>query len=345
MANKANTIGVSDITVSDCSSSENSYSSPGVRFLRRQMIKIAAIHNDAKNGNSVRRGGMSEYQQHIDDLEFSYRKGVDTTRPLPIIEYMETPISTPNGVVLEYRMVDGHHRLKALANIGVKEYPCDVYEFDDNISKTLFQIQMNNHTPSKSNTEKDVVTIFSHLIKEKSQFLLPCGDIDMNALENALCQVTNLRVGTKKTEKVICNILNGSGTLTKHKNHTDNDGIKWISQNMSHRILGSKGGDLWIFRTGTWERTYQRMKRAIFNERKAGNNRIHDIILNLDIPLHGDVKKEREKMVKDIQKAFEVDCFITNGDNLEETMNKFFKISYAMPQIHGVEDMNTVIVL
>jgi len=336
-------IDVNNFVVSDVLFKENAYSGSGVRFLSRRMVKIKAIRNDSKMGNSVRLGGMSEYGQHVDDLERSYQKGVDPRDRIPIIKYMDTPISLGDGTVQEYTVVDGHHRLKALDNIGVNEYPCDVYEFDDDISMIHFQIQMNDHNPSKSNTDNDIVTIYSHLIKERGEYLKPDGTIDEDNLQKDLASDTKLRRNTKKMEKMISKIMSGSGALSKHKNYTDKSGINWIATNMPRRVLGSKGGDLWIFKTGTWERTYQRMKRAIYNERGTGFERIHDIILNVEVLLHGDVTSARNKLISDIERAFEVDCFITNGHNEKETMNKFFRISYALPQIHGQEDMNKVV--
>jgi hypothetical protein len=317
----------------------NSINIPGVRYIDRKIIPLKAILNDSIR-NSVRKGGSSEYVQHIDDLANDFTRGVDITASLPVVEVLVNEYSDKDGAVVEYGMVDGHHRVKALLKLGVNEYIFDIYSFDDETARILFQLEMNNHRPAKCNTDSDIVTIYANLIKQKKQFIDILGEVDTDALEDSLKRTTKY-TNNKIMNRIIPGILRSSGALTKNKNYVDDEGEKWVYSNMPGRVLGSKGGDLWIFKTGTWERTYQRMKRAIFNERNRNVDRIHEIILNVQADVHEDVSASRIKFIEDIQKAFNVDAFMTDGKSDLNIQNKYFKISYAFPQIRdGSEDMN-----
>ena len=317
---------------------------PGVRYCGRKMILLKAIHNDSSR-NSVRQGGMSEYGQHIQELVNSFKRGVDVFLPIPVVEQLSSAISTKDGNILDFQAVDCHHRIKALRELGVDRYVFDIYKFDNDTARILFQLEMNNHYPNKNNTEKDIIHSYSVLIKDQGQFLLPNGDIDFAALEDSLDRTTRYGSG-KIINTIIPQIIQGSGVPTKNMNYVNDEGEKWIYSNMPGRVLGSKGGDLWIFKTGTWERTYQRMKRAIFNERSQNINRVHQIILNVQADLHEDISASRNKFVGDIRMAFEVDGFLTDGKIDVNTQNKYFKIAYAFPQVRdGSEDMNMPVIL
>ena len=316
----------------------------GVRYCGRKMIPLKAIHNDSSR-NSVRQGGMSEYGQHIQELKNSFSKGVDTNLPLPVIEHLSSAISTKNGNVLDFQAVDCHHRIKALRELGVERYVFDIYKFDNDTARILFQLEMNNHYPNKNNTDKDIIHSYAVLIKDQGHFLDSNGEIDFDALEESLGRTT--RYGENKiTNTIIPQIIQGSGIPTKNMNYVNDEGEKWIYSNMPGRVLGSKGGDLWIFKTGTWERTYQRMKRAIFNERSQNIHRVHDIILNVQADLHDDIPQSRNKFICDIRKAFQVDGFLTDGKTDLNTQKKYFNISYAFPQVRdGSEDLNSPVIL
>lgn len=318
--------------------------SPGVRYIGRKMLSLKAIYNDSSR-NSVRQGGMSEYAGHIQELTNSFFKGVDVTLPVPVVEYLNSAYSSIDGSVVEYGSVDCHHRIKALQAIGVDQYVFDIYEFENETARILFQLEMNNHFPAKSNTDSDIVTIYSNLIKNKNQFVDSAGNVDFVALEDSLKRTTRYSK-SKIINRIIPQIESGSGALTKNKNYVNDEGEKWVYSNMPGRVLGSKGGDLWIFKSGTWERTYQRMKRAIFNERLRNVSRVHDIILNVEASVNEDIPASRSKFIDDIQHAFEVDGFLTDGKFDIQTQNKFFRISYAFPQVRdGSEDLNKPVIL
>jgi hypothetical protein len=336
-------IDVYSINISDFPK-ENPIKLSGVHYCGRKIILLKAIHNDSSR-NSVRQGGMSEYAQHIEELKNSFNKGVDVKLPIPVVEHLSCAISTKDGNILDYQAVDCHHRIKALRELNVDRYVFDVYKFSTDTARILFQLEMNNHYPSKNNTEKDIIHSYSVLIKDQKQFLDLQGDIDFAALEDSLERTTRYSSG-KIINTIIPQIIQGSGVPTKNMNYVNDEGEKWIYSNMPGRILGSKGGDLWIFKTGTWERTYQRMKRAIFNERSQNIHRVHQIILNIQADLHEDIPASRKKFIIDIRKAFEVDGFLTDGKSDEITQNKYFKISYALPQVRdGSEDLNNPVVL
>lgn len=334
---------VNSISVADFPKA-NPINLPGVHYCGRKMILLKAIHNDSSR-NSVRQGGMSEYGQHIEELANSFSKGVDVSLPIPVVEHLSSAISTKDGNVLDYQAVDCHHRIKALRNLDVERYVFDVYKFDNDTARTIFQLEMNNHYPSKNNTEKDIIHSYSVLIKTNKEFLDVNGSVDVDALEQSLERTT--RYGNRKIlNTIIPQIIQGSGVPTNNMNYVNDEGEKWIYSNMPGRVLGSKGGDLWIFKTGTWERTYQRMKRAIFNERSQNINRVHQIILNVQADLHEDIPASRTKFINDIRKAFQVDGFLTDGKTDVNTQNKYFKISYALPQVRdGSEDMNKPVIL
>lgn len=333
---------VYSISISDFPT-PNPVTIPGVKYKGRKLLQLKAIFNDDTR-NLIRQGGMSVYADHIHDLMNSFSKGVDVTLPVPVVEELQNARSMDDGSVLDYGSIDCHHRIKALLGMNVTQYVFDIYEFTNDTARTLFQLEMNNHYPAKSNTEADIIAVYSNLVKVQKKFRDANDQVDLDALENSLKRTT--RYKKTKIDKVIGQILQGSGAMTKNKNYVNDEGERWVYANMPGRVLGSKNGDLWIFKTGTWERTYQRMKRAIFNERSQNIYRVHEIILNVEASLHEDILGSRVKFVDDIRRAFEVDGFLTDGKTDLNTQTKYFRISYAFPQIRdGSEDMNKPVII
>ena len=130
---------------------------PGVRWIERKKVKLSDINYDANLNKIARLNGVNP--AHTKALEESYKAGVDTSRPLPVLEKTA-------GLFEKYAPVDYFHRGRAQQNLGWKEYVFDIYEFADEKAKVSFQLLMNDHPPQGAASTDDIVQAGIKLIQK-----------------------------------------------------------------------------------------------------------------------------------------------------------------------------------
>ena len=318
---------------SDLPSSRSILSVANVSYKETLRVPLNQIDVNIGNyaQNSVR--GGNEDGEHIANIQSSLKQGVDVNQAPPCLEYLDKTFQV-DGVVKRFRPLDGHHRIKALQNLGVTEYVFDIYEVKSKKGRIIFQLKKNNHLPAKRSLDVDIEKSFCDLINS-GEFLDSNGNLDTPILESELQSVGGFRIGTQRLKTLISKIENRTGVISNTKEYPDKDAEKWVSQYIPNVQLGHKGGDWWIMRTGTYERTFMRMLKAY---RAKGSNQTQYIILNPQIAPGGDVAATRRKFVTDIHKLWDTLCDVTGGSKSSSSRDKVFKVVYALPQIVQIED-------
>lgn len=318
---------------SDLPSSRSILSVANVSYKETLRVPLNQIDVNIGNyaQNSVR--GGNEDGEHIANIQSSLKQGVDVNQAPPCLEYLDKPFQV-DGIVKRFRPLDGHHRIKALQNLGVTEYVFDIYEVKSKKGRILFQLKKNNHLPAKRSLDVDIEKSFCDLINS-GEFLDSNGNLDTPILESELQSVGGFRIGTQRLKTLISKIENRTGVVSNIKEYPDKDAEKWVSQYIPNVQFGHKGGDWWIMRTGTYERTFMRMLKAY---RARGSNQTQYIILNPQIAPGGDVATTRRKFATDIHKLWDTLCDVTGGSKGSSSRDKVFKIVYALPQIVQTED-------
>lgn len=322
---------------SDLPSSRSILSVPDVTY--RETLRVPLNQIDVNIGNYAQnsvRGG-NEDGAHIAEIQSSLKQGVDINQAPPSLEFLDKAFQV-DGVVKRFRPLDGHHRIKALQNLGASEYVFDIYGVKSMKGRILFQLQKNNHLPAKRSLDVDIEKSFCDLIKS-GEFLDSNGNLDTPVLESELQNVGGFRIGAQRLKTLISKIENRSGKLSNIKEYPDKDAEKWISQYMPNVKLdrGRKNPkhNWWIMRTGNYQRTFVRMLRAY---RAKGSTQTQYIILNPRIAPGGDVATTRRKFVTDIHELWDTLCNVTGGSKTASCRDRVFKVVYALPQIVQTED-------
>lgn len=204
--------------------------SPGVRYKDRIVIKLDDIYNPPiKKDNSVRSSGKNV--PHIQRLEISLANGIDYSMMPPVVRENSR---IDNGKITKYELVTGNHRMEALRNLGYTEWVFDVYEiptgqygYEDSIR--TFQLKENDHKPSFSNSEADVVHTIVKLIAHSSKLVSP-DEASIKSYVDDVCQ--NMHHGTKS--KVVRDVVR---QLTKNGCNVYRDVITYTAQDVEDFLL------------------------------------------------------------------------------------------------------------
>jgi hypothetical protein len=150
---------------------------PGVRFTERRIISLDEIYiPPLKKDNSVRSKGKDAL--NVQKLQNSLYNGIDYSLMPPVVREVSRIV---DGKIYKYELVAGNHRLEALRILGVIEWIFDIYElcldgFNYEDSIRTFQLVENNHAPSLSTTESDVVHTITRMIAHGSKLVKPTED-------------------------------------------------------------------------------------------------------------------------------------------------------------------------
>lgn len=152
--------------------------SPGMKFVKRNIVDIKNIYNEpVKSNNPTRSKGKS--LSHIQQLEQSLSRGIDYSKQPPIVI---RNVRNENGVITENDIIAGMHRYEALLNLGMECWVFDEYEYTGENGVTYeealrtFQLLENNKAPSLASTEDDVVKTVTILIAHGSTLVKPTED-------------------------------------------------------------------------------------------------------------------------------------------------------------------------
>ena len=199
--------------------------SPGVKYKDRFVINLDDIYNPPlKKDNSVRTSGKSA--SHIQRLENSFNNGIDYSMMPPVVRENTRIVE---GKITKYELVAGNHRMEALRNLGYTEWIFDVYEipsgqygYEDSVR--TFQLKENDHKPSFSNSEADVVHTIVKLIAHSSKLVSPDEDSIRDYIDD-VCQ--NMHGNTK--HKVVKDVIR---QLTKNGCTVYRDVITYTAQDV-----------------------------------------------------------------------------------------------------------------
>lgn len=211
--------------------------SPGTKFLYRKVLKLNKIYSPSgtKSQNPTRSKGKSA--QHIEKLKLSINSGIDYSEMPPVV--MEKS-RLEHGEITEYDLICGWHRMEALKQLGAEEWIFDVYEiphgseygYEDAV-RTL-QLMENDHSPTFSSTEDDVVNTIVRLIANKSKLVEPIED-SIRDYVNLVCK--NMHHGTKGkivSDSVRKLITNGCQVYRDVVTYTADDVREWMKKNTDY---------------------------------------------------------------------------------------------------------------
>lgn len=120
-------------------------------------VLIPKFENN-RPGNSTRPEGLD--QNVIDTLVVGLRDEPDFHLPLITIRKIKNGIHI-NGKTYNWELVDGHHRMKALTKIDVKEWVFDVYDLKSDDEWLDSQFKQNIHPNHKKMSTKGIVNYLS----------------------------------------------------------------------------------------------------------------------------------------------------------------------------------------
>lgn len=200
--------------------------SPGVKFKTRIVISLDEIYvPPIKKDNSVRANGKNI--PHVQRLKTSFANGIDYSMMPPTVRE-NTRID--DGVITKYEIVTGNHRFEALRELGYTEWIFDVYviptggQYGYEDAVRTFQLKENDHKPSFSNSEADVVHTIVKLIAHSSKLVTPDEDSIKNYVDD-VCQ--NMHHGTKA--KIVRDVVR---QLTKNGCMVYRDVITYTAQDV-----------------------------------------------------------------------------------------------------------------
>ena len=124
---------------------------PGVVYMGREIKKVADIDTNKHKNKLARVDGVAD--KHVNALVESFKGGIDTTLPLPVID------DEDNGV-------DLYHRARVFEELNISEYAFDIYKFESEFAKVSFQLLMNDHKPAGASKKEDIINAAVKLIED-----------------------------------------------------------------------------------------------------------------------------------------------------------------------------------
>jgi len=207
------------------------FDTPGVKKTDRLIVNLSSIYVPAIKDNPVRKKGKDVV--HIQKLVECFKDGISYSRCPPILTRQ---VRQMDGVIYEYELVCGNHRLEAFKNLGFEEWIFDVYEIPSNSNvsyedaiRTL-QLAENNHEAQLPSTEDDVVNIICRLINRNSKLIAPEED-SIREYVDTYC--SNMHHKTKS--KVVCDVVrrlqkNGIAVYSDVVTYTASDVVDFVNK-------------------------------------------------------------------------------------------------------------------
>ena len=208
--------------------------SPGSKQVEIKEIELSNIYvpQSVKGStvNKARYKGLNS--NHINKLAESLSKGIDYSKPLPIVVKKEQWV---DGKYYEYELVAGAHRFEAMRKNKETSWLFDVYVVGiDNVSypKALaaLQIRENDHAVEQPNSAEDLINLLGFLIKTKE-----LGNTE-DDIKNFLNENTsNLHSST--LAKVINQTVNRNGSYRDIKTYPAEQLVSLLSSNPEKEIM------------------------------------------------------------------------------------------------------------
>jgi hypothetical protein len=308
----------------------------GVTHLRTEKIKfddiLIDVDKSSKKTNNARQG--DEDGKHIADLRHSFSNGVDINIPPPAVELID-PMVEVDGIYKKYRLLSGHHRLAAICE-QTNSYVFDVYKINPanaNMARISFQLKCNIHNPQKKSSNEDICSNGSILLLE-NKFNGKDGKLSEDLISDWVEEVGAYKKGTNTNKSLVTRICNKSDVHLPYKTYPDRSAVRWMKETLPNCKLNEDGGHYWIVKKAS--------DRAIMRMLKKETDEVQYIILNPEPTSVGNVLKARQDLYDYIHALAKCVWEKTGGT---KSINKVFKIVYALPQLRDAEDMSKPIIM
>ena len=208
--------------------------SPGVKYVSRDIIRLDTIYSPEINQNVVRKKGKN--LPHIQILSKSLSNGIDYSLMPPVVRKKTQII---NGKTYDYELIFGYHRYEALKTLcqfdrwifDTYDICLDGFSFEDSV-QTL-KLQENNHRPALANAADDVVNTILFLIEKGSQ-LVEADEASISNYVDLYC--SNLHWQTQS--KIVRRVIAASGAYQDVVTYTANDLETWLNTNTNYKMSG-----------------------------------------------------------------------------------------------------------
>lgn len=326
-------IDVKNFTVADLPANRKVEPPPNIkhtRYVGTKMVKLNSIEGLKKDDiaqNSARSKG--KLQEHLDNLITSFGAGVRTDLPIPSVYLLKNPFLNDEDNWIEYRHADGFHRLNALKEMGITEYPCDIWEQCNDLNNQTvddlwYKYGANNHPPGVRPSNNDTIGVFGKLINLRApQICNSNGELDEELLKKELA-----RYSVKVTAKLIYQIKQKAGLPITYKQWTGDEAAEWCQKHMTNYTLEE---DLHILNegNGTWERT---LLRVLVKAYETGSPQT--CILNTVKGKPNPIKDRKAFKKKILEKVTVLQKLFKGTKNADDII----KIDYALPQTREGDD-------
>ena len=143
---------------------------PGCHYIETLFIPVTEIiktvSNDSqyrsKNGKRVKDTVPQQVEYYKDQMTNDQMSSKDK---LPTVEKLDSPVIV-DGHTRLYELIDGYHKTIAVESNGMEGYAYDVYSFDNEVRRSVFQQQMNCPSQTQQSTQDDVVKNMISLIDQ-----------------------------------------------------------------------------------------------------------------------------------------------------------------------------------
>jgi hypothetical protein len=210
--------------------------SVGCEFVEFIFVDLNEIYEEPMTDtNSVRT--KTHDISHIHALSQSLTTGIHYSSLPPVLR--RENYTDPNGRHYKYVLVDGHHRLEAMRALGLKRWIFAIYKFGlDSVSfedsiRTL-QLRLNDHAPTLSNSNRDIINMLSRMITQNSGLVKNEEDSIRDYID-FVCK--NLHHATKGA--IVKQVIAANGAYQDVVTYTAEKAYGWIRENTDYEFAGN----------------------------------------------------------------------------------------------------------
>lgn len=208
--------------------------SPGVEFEYCKVINFDSIWESSQENNHAR--NASKDANHVQSLQVNFSNGIYYERKPPIVRYNPREI---DGVIYEYELLAGHHRLEAMKRLGYDRWifwsykVClNGYSIDD--CRITLQLRENDHDSTLASTAEDASGAICWLINHGSR-LVENTEESIRAYVADVCR--NMNPNTRA--KVVRQVMSRLNTYRRIVTFTSDDSYSWIKNNTDYTTGGN----------------------------------------------------------------------------------------------------------
>lgn len=313
---------------------------PGVEYDDIRVLELKNIWVNSNDNNHARKE-LKEYQ--VQNCKVWFAQGIDYGRPPPIVRYNPRTI---DGIPYEYELIAGHHRFRAMEDLGYNRWIFWIYKvcidgfsFDDS-KITLQLLEQNGHKPGLPSSIDDATSAICWLITHGSKLVTNDEESIRNYI-NEYC--SSMHSSTKGA--VVARVMAKLNTYRRVVTYTAKDAYNWIQKNTDYPIV--KGGEydfkrdkhVWsLLESYEYEQLFNAMKK--FHQTKKESY----FICRTDAPTESkDLQARREGMYEEINHLN--DCLLETFKYYKENEKFPWDIECFIPQDTEIEDKDQPVYL